>query len=176
MSDEHSAPKIDPRTADDITAQTEAMVTSLLEGAWRPAEGDDGDDPLGALIKIFGALTSHAVDRINAVPNAAFDSYLKLIGIRPQPPAPARVPLTFSLVKDSPEDAVVPAGTQVGATADPDDANTDEIVFETEDELIVSRASLIGAFSYDPARDHLDDVTDAGTGWIESRRIPRRRS
>lgn len=149
------APKVDARGADTIVAQTEAMLTGLTDGAWTPAAGRTCD-PLGALVRVFADMAGHLLDGVNAVPDAAFAAFLRLIGVEAQRPAPARAPLTFRLADGAPVDVVVPAGTQVGATADEADLDPAPIVFETEAELIVTRSRLLATLAHDPARDRLD--------------------
>lgn len=149
------APKVDARGADTIVAQTESLLTSLTDGAWTPAPGQT-QDPLGALVRVFADMAGHVLDGVNAVPDAAFAAFLELIGVEAQRPAPARVPLTFRLAGGAPVDGVVPAGTRVEATPAESDPDPAPIVFETESELIVTRAALLAALAHDPARDRLD--------------------
>ncbi|MEZ4384616.1 MAG: putative baseplate assembly protein [Nannocystaceae bacterium] len=169
-SDDRRTPKIDPRGADEVAAEAEVMIEALLGGAWTPAPAG-ALDPLGALTRIFGDMAARAIDAVNAVPDAAFDAFLELLGVRPEPPAPARVPLTFKLVDDAPADALIPAGTQIGATADVDDASSDEIIFETERELVVHRARVAASFVHRPATDHLDETTATVVGAAPGARV-----
>ena len=155
MTDDR-APRLDPRDPATVVAQTEALITSLTGGAWTPAVADADLDPLGALVRVFADMAGQLIDGVNAVPEAGFGAFLTLIGATPQRPAPARVPLTFRLADGAPVDAVVPAGTKVGAAAAEDDTSPDAIVFETEAELVVTRARLLAVHAHDPARDRLD--------------------
>lgn len=150
-----TTPKFDARSVDEIAAQAEALLASLTGGAWTPQD-PARLDPLGALVRVFADIAGQLVDGINAVPDAGFAAFLRLIGAEPQRPAAARVPLTFRLADGAPADATVPAGTQVGATAADDDKSPDAIVFETEAELVVHRARLLGTHAHDPAGDRLD--------------------
>ncbi len=76
------------------------------------------------------------------------------------PPRAARVPLTFHLAAGSPVDAVVPAGRPGrGAAAG---RGSDEVVFETERNLVVTRAQLQAAFVSDTEDDTYSDRTGAG--------------
>ena len=157
MTDDRTrAPKVDARAQADIVAQTEALLTGLTAGAWRPAAPAQPQDPLGALVRVFADMTAQLLDGVNAVPDASFAAFLRLIGVEAQRPAPARAPLCFELTAAAPVDAVVPAGTKVGATAAEGDTDPEPVVFETEAELVVTRARLLGSWAHAPDRDRLD--------------------
>jgi hypothetical protein len=144
------APLIDTRTAGDVAAQAKTLVQTY-------APGYDGDDPTGgALIGIFGRLSELIIQRLNRVPDKNFLAFLDLLGASQLPPQPARVPLTFSLAAGSLVSAVVPAGTQ--AAAPPDKGEKDPIIFETEQELVVSPALLTSVFCREPDADAYADL------------------
>jgi len=157
-------PKIDQRTYEEIVQQTEAFVqefTSSLEQGWKAP-------PLGqmdvgrALIRIFGRMVTKISDRLNQVPEKNFLAFLDLIGGQLQPPQPAKVPLTFYLAEASPVGAFVPAYTQISAP--PLEGNDEEIIFETEQELIVTTAQLKAVFVREPNQDKYSDYTLFVTG------------
>lgn len=157
-TDEQRTPKIDRRSADDVVREAEAMLVALSEGAWQPSPASELD-PLGALVRIFGDMAARAIDAVNAVPDAAQGAFLELLGVRPEPPSPARVPLTFALTEGASDEGVVAAGTQIGATAESDDPESAEIIFETERELVVTRSRLTAGFVHEGRVDRLDEVT-----------------
>lgn len=157
-------PKIDQRTYEQIVQETEAFVqefTSSLEQGWKAP-------PLGqmdvgrALIRIFGRMVTKISDRLNQVPEKNFLAFLDLIGGQLQPPQPAKVPLTFYLAEASPVGAFVPAYTQISAP--PLEENDEEIIFETEQELIVTTAQLKAVFVREPKPDKYSDYTLFATG------------
>ena len=157
-------PKIDQRTYEQIVQETEAFVqefTSSLEQGWKAP-------PLGqmdvgrALIRIFGRMVTKISDRLNQVPEKNFLAFLDLIGGQLQPPQPAKVPLTFYLAEASPVGAFVPAYTQISAP--PLEENDEEIIFETEQELIVTTAQLKAVFVREPNQDKYGDYTLFVTG------------
>ncbi len=117
-----------------------------------------------ALIRIFGRMAALVSDRLNRTPEKNFLAFLDLIGSQIQPPQPARVPLTFELAAGSPVDAFVPAQTQVAALL-PDG---EEVVFETEQELVVTTAQITAAFAIEPERDRLRDCTPEVTGSVDA--------
>ena len=155
------APKIDDRSYDDIANETTELVKKNTN--WRP--GDDVQPDAGlALIRIFSKLAHLVSDRLNKVPDKNFLAFLSLIGNQLKPPIPAKVPLTFYLVDGSPVDAFVPSNTQVAA---PETETEAEVVFTTEEELVVTRSQLKAVFVRDPLQDRYSDNTPVATGMID---------
>ena len=74
------------------------------------------------------------------------------------PPEP-RVPVTFSLTPGSIADAVVPPGTQVAAPAA--EGEKDPVIYETEQELVVTAAQLMSLFVLDPINDGYADQSNS---------------
>jgi len=118
-----------------------------------------------ALIRIFGRLVTKVSDRLNQVPEKNFIAFLDLIGGQLQPPQPAKVPLTFYLAEASPVGSFVPVHTQISAT--PLEGNDEEIIFETEQELIVTTAQLKAVFVREPFQDRYSDYTSEAIGQKE---------
>jgi hypothetical protein len=152
------APKIDRRSDADVLRQLRTLAQTYTDWRPQPDHADAGD----ALISIAGRMASLIIERLNRAPEKNFLAFLDLIGTRVRPPRAARVPLTFQLVEGSPADALVPARTQVAAAA-----GDDEVVFETDGDLVVTRASLVAVFAHDPRADTYADVTDVATGVTE---------
>ncbi|NER93776.1 MAG: putative baseplate assembly protein [Symploca sp. SIO1B1] len=139
-------PKIDKRTYEDLVEQTRKLAEDFtkytdIKNGWKPSDKPDAGM---ALIRIFARMAISISDRLNKVPEKNFLAFLNLIGAQRLPPQPARVPLTFTLTPGSPSYAVVPAGTQVSAP--PDEGEDEEVIFETEQELVVSAAQLQAVF------------------------------
>ena len=155
-------PKIDPRTYEEIVEQTEKLAQSYT--TWCP-HPDGKPDAGRALIRIFGRMVALVSDRLNQVPDKNFLAFLNLIGTQIQPPQPARVPITFSLVEGSPADALVPANTQVAAP--PASGEEEEVVFETEKDLVVPAAQLQAVFVRQPDTDCYSDHTSPATGKLD---------
>src|SRR6266508_667032 len=151
------APKIDPRNYDQIVEQTERLA-QIFSG-WRPPPA--GNDLGRALIAVFARMAEQVVERLNRVPEQNFLTFLELIGTRPLPPQAARASLTFRLAADSPQDGFVPAGTHVSAPAAP---GMEEVIFETERDLVVTRAQLVATFVREPDADRYGDYSAAVTG------------
>ena len=157
-------PKIDQRSYEDIVKQTVELARKFTadQQGWKPGAAPDAGL---ALIRIFGRMASLVSTRLNRVPEKHFLTFLDLIGTHIQPPQPARVPLTFSLVEQnqaSPNlETFVPAGTQVAAAAS---EGQEEVVFETEQDLVVTSAQLQAVFVRQPEVDKYSDHTDIATG------------
>ena len=144
------APRIDSRTSAEVVQQ----ILNLL----RSHPGLSRADPelvfsadkgaSRALIEIFGRFAELIIERLNQVPGKNLLAFLDLIGASLLPPQPARVPLTFSLVNGSIVDGLVPAGTQVAAVQS--EGETAPVIFETEDELVVTAAQLVALFVRQP--------------------------
>ena len=158
------SPKIDPRSYSEIVKQTSALVHHFT--GWQPPdelgiEGDGGS----ALVGIFSRLAQLVSDRLNQVPDKNFLAFLDLIGTAYQPPQPARVPLTFSLVDGSPVDGFVPAYTQVAAP--PSEEGQTEVVFELEEQLVVTRTKLQAVFIRQPEKDSYRNCHHASIGIVQ---------
>ena len=122
-----------------------------------------------ALIQLAARMAEQLATRVNRAPEKHLLAFLELIGARLLPATPARAPLSFTLAEGSPEDVLVPARTQVAAK---DPATGDEIVFETEQELLVPRARLVSAFVRDPRAGATADRADlVGAGAPDGLRI-----
>ncbi|HUA45470.1 MAG TPA: putative baseplate assembly protein [Solirubrobacteraceae bacterium] len=140
----------------DLLDSTETHVRGSLglsDGAAVPGNG---------LVQAFARLAGIVADRINAAANKNFLAFLNLVGISQSPPLAARVPLTFTLAPGSPTDALVGAGSVAAAPTAPGSANP--VLFETERDLLVTRAQLTEVIAVEPGRDRLADLGTALTG------------
>jgi len=143
---------------DTLAKKIAEVKTKLVK-----VKGWQGDRDAGmGLIRIFGRMAALVSDRLNQAPDKNFLAFLDLIGTQLLPPQPAKVPLTFSLVEMSPVDALVPAHTQVAAP--PADEQEEEVVFETDRELVVTTAQLKAVFVREPQKDKYSDRTLQATG------------
>ncbi|HEX7313597.1 MAG TPA: putative baseplate assembly protein [Pyrinomonadaceae bacterium] len=151
---EESAPKIDERSAQDISRQLVKLLAAYApQSNWEKQLAAPG---LGAaLVGIFSRFSEVVIHRLNKTPEKNLLAYLDLLGLSALPPRPARVPLTFYLTTGSLTDALVPVGTQVAAK--PADGDAGPVVFETERELTVVAARLDAAFTRNPRNDSYDD-------------------
>ena len=151
-------PPIDSRTAKDIAEQ----VQNLLPQYTQNFEEANGDRQLqgisAALVNIFARYAEIIIQRLNKVPYKNFLAFLDLLGVSQTPPQPARAPLLFTLATDSDVDAFVPAGTQVAALLDDDESQ--QVIFETERDLVVTAAQLKYIFVREPEKDFYSNYTN----------------
>ncbi|HJT90619.1 MAG TPA: hypothetical protein VJ777_01565, partial [Mycobacterium sp.] len=144
------APPVDTRTSDDVVRQLLQLFHCYSGDASHPDQGASR-----ALVEIFGRYAELIIERLNQVPNKNLLAFLDLIGASLLPPQPARVPLTFSLADGSVVDGLVPARTQVASVST--DSDTAPVVFETEEELVVTAAQLLSLFVRRPDQDKYSD-------------------
>ncbi len=103
-------------------------------------------DPGITLIELFAWMTEMLVYRLNRVPERNYVQFLEFLGIQLQPATSARTVLTFWLSAPfplGPDDetrTAVPQGTEVATWPTPEEA---EIVFTTEQELVLAPPSLV---------------------------------
>ena len=150
---EIEAPKLDSRTAPDIANE----VAGLLKPDPEAKDFDPKKGASGALINIFARFAELIIERLNQAPQKNLLAFLDMLGAALLPPRPARAPLTFSLVEGATVDAVVPAGTQVAATAVA--GEKEPVIFETERELVVTTARLTSVFARDRQMDEYADYS-----------------
>ncbi|GGA02215.1 baseplate J/gp47 family protein [Okeania sp. KiyG1] len=148
-----ASPKIDERTYEEIVEQTKELAQQFTD--WQPTNESGKIDAGEALIRIFGKMVKSVSDRLNQVPDKNFLVFLDLIGGELIPPQPAKVPLTFYLAEGSAVDGLVPAYIQVSAP--PAEGSDEEMVFETDGELVVTTAQLKAVFVRGPSQDKYSD-------------------
>lgn len=96
-------------------------------------------DPGITLVELFAWLTDQMLMRFNQVPLRNYVAFLELLGIRLQPPPPARTNLTFYLSCDLPETYTIPATTEVATLRT---ENEEAIVFSTDRPLVIGNPRI----------------------------------
>ena len=154
-----SAPQIDSRTSEAIVRQVQTLLGSYATVSQADPKVTLAPDKGAsrALIEIFGRFAELIIERLNQVPGKNLLAFLDLIGASLLPPQPARVPLTFMLANGSIVDGLVPAGTQVAAVQS--EGETAPVIFETEEELVVTAAQLTSLFMRQPEQDKYADYS-----------------
>ena len=90
------APKLDHRSAQQIFDEVEEALRQRLGVDAR------GADPMAeALLRVFARYCEVIIQRLNRVPEKTYLAFLDTLNLSRIPPQPARVPLTFSLVKQA---------------------------------------------------------------------------
>ena len=70
-------------------------------------------DPGMILLELFAHLTETMIYRLNRVPHKLYIEFLRLIGVRMQPPAAARVVLRFTRAQNAEQAIDIPRGTRI---------------------------------------------------------------
>jgi predicted phage baseplate assembly protein len=113
-------------------------------------------DPGITLVQLFAWLEEMILWRLNRVPEKNYVEFLKLIAIEPEPAAPAKTELTFSLAASAQESSpetetlvvTIAEGTRISTT----EADADgPVIFETDKELNVVATKLRALQSFDGA-------------------------
>lgn len=96
-------------------------------------------DPGITLIELFAWLTDQMLSRFNQVPRRNYISFLELLGVRLQPPNPAKAELTFYLVGNLSATYTVAAGTQVATERT---ASQEAIIFTTDSPVAIANPKI----------------------------------
>jgi predicted phage baseplate assembly protein len=130
------APNLDDRTFQDLVDETKRLIPRYC-----PEWTDHNvSDPGVTLIELFAYMVDLLLYRINRVPERNYIKWLDLLGIRLEPPRPARVDLTFYLTAPQPQPVTIPAGTEVATIRTDSQA---AILFSTEQDLTLAVPTLI---------------------------------
>ncbi|MGB6300595.1 MAG: putative baseplate assembly protein [Rivularia sp. (in: cyanobacteria)] len=97
-------------------------------------------DPGITLVELFSWLTDQMLLRYNQIPRKNYVAFLELLGIRLQPPAPARTELTFYLSSDLPETYIIPEASEVSTVRT---ESLEAITFSTDFPLIIAKPRLL---------------------------------
>ena len=126
---------LDDRTFDDLVDECILRIPRYC-----PEWTDHNlSDPGITLIELFAWLTDQMLLRFNQVPRKNYVAFLELLGIRLQPPAPARTELSFYLSSDLPETYTIPEGIEVSTVRT---ETTEAITFSTNFPLIIAKPRL----------------------------------
>jgi len=128
-------PKLDDRRFQDIVDEAKKLVPRYNE-EWTD---HNVSDPGVTLIELFAWMTDMILYRLNQVPRLHYIKFMEMLGIRLQPPIPARVPVTFWLSAPQETPVVIPAGVEVASTQTELEPS---IVFTTDTAFRVELAKL----------------------------------
>lgn len=104
-------PNLDDRTFEQLLAEAKAHVARSCP-EWTDLSAHD---PGAVLLEAFAHVTETMLYRMNRLPEKAFIEFLKLIGVKLQPPAAAQARLEFKLERPAADTVVIPRGTRVAA-------------------------------------------------------------
>lgn len=148
-----NSPSVDERDSTTVLEQFENRRQGYVP-AWNPPNRTAG----AALGQVFSHLVEAVLQRLNLAPAKNKLAFLDLLGFRLTPAQWARAPIVFKL-NDGSLDSTAPKGTQVAAPPPP--GSSQQIVFETEEDIGVASAKLSQIVSLWPGRDQFIDHTAA---------------
>jgi hypothetical protein len=140
-------PLLEKRTADQIIGAIEKKLEDSVN--WEKEEGKPG----WAMVRLFGRLAELIVNRLNQLPDKYFLAFLNEAGVDRLAPRAAEAEVTFLPADDGPATIKVPKGTQL-ATLQTE--TQPEVIFETEQDLLVIPNALVKCIAFDPIQysDH----------------------
>ena len=160
-----TTPILDERTSDDIYRQVLELARRYCPELDIPDDPDhfDPDDPSLVILKLFSKRAEYLIDQFNKISDKQRLAFLDFVGVDLLPAKPSKVPLTFYLSEGTRSCAIVPAGTRVASSNDPD------VIFETIQGLSVAHSGLEAVYSINPWEDRYTDhsvsVHGAETGF-----------
>ncbi len=120
------SPNLDDRNFHDLVLEAQARIAQSCP-SWTDRTPHD---PGMVLLELFAHLTDVMIYRLNRVPEKAYVEFLRLIGVKLQPPAAATARLVFSLEKPLTRVVEIPRGTKV--TPERPDSSTAPVIFATD--------------------------------------------
>jgi hypothetical protein len=125
------SPNLDDRDFDQLLDQAMRIIVQKCP-AWTD---HSAGDPGMVLLEVFAHLTETMIYRLNRVPEKVYIEFLRLIGVSLQPPAAARVTLTFTTTRPGNEPVEIPRGTRVAVTRAP--SSGEPVVFTTARNAVI---------------------------------------
>lgn len=124
------APNLDDRKFQDLVREARAMIPRFC-----PEWTDHNlSDPGITLIELFAWMVDTLLYRLNKVPDKNYIKFIELIGIRLEPPKPAKADIVFRLSAPQPEATTIPLGTEVATVRT---ETRDAITFTTDRDLTI---------------------------------------
>jgi len=133
-------PKLDDRTYADIMAEAMRLLPRYCP-EWT---NHNPSDPGITILELTAWMTELLLYRINRIPEKNYVAFLNMLGIKLRAPQPSRALVTFELVEGA-ERQVITEGMQIATAQAAEDEN---VIFETQRELVLVGARLDRAFSY----------------------------
>jgi hypothetical protein len=161
-------------SADPVSVQPHdplARLPGYLPG-WSPASGSAA----AGLLRVAARYADLVAASAGRAPDRALLALLDLLGLELLPAQPARAPLVFSMLPDSPVDITLPPGAQVAAPARsappapvgaPQPLAPQPTLFTLVEPISVARARLAALYSRDPGRDTFADHSAALTAGFQ---------
>jgi hypothetical protein len=123
-----------------------------------------------ALMQVFARYMELLLTGLNQVPYRSVLAFLDMLGTHLLPAQPARAPLVFNLIEDSPVDVTLPVNSQVAVQAQPlapsplpleqgRPLQPQPILFAADQTITLSRGRLATLYSIQPGSDEFADHT-----------------
>jgi hypothetical protein len=129
------SPNLDDRDFDQLLEESKRVISQSCPAWTDLSPGDPGI----VLLEVFAHLTETMIYRLNRVPDKAYIEFLRLIGLRLQPPSAASVKLVFSLSGPAEHPVEIPRGTRV--TVARSGGGAEPVVFATARPATIVAAS-----------------------------------
>ncbi len=127
---------LDDRTFEDLVAECILRIPRYCPD-WTDF---NPSDPGITLIELFAWLTDQMLMRFNKVPRRNYITFLELVGIKLQPPAPAQTNVSFYLTQPDTYPYLIPQGTEIGTeTTETEEA----VIFSTDKDLSIGQPEII---------------------------------
>lgn len=143
-------PELDKRDLNFLVQKMKKMVPYYTP-EWRFSPEDP--DPGTGLFLLFADMFLENIKRFNQVPYRNFIAFLNLLDVSLLPAKPARTYLTFRLSRGAAQPVYIPSGTRVSGTN-----GEEEIVFETEQPLLVTPALPLLGYCTDGGGDRINEL------------------
>ncbi|UCC16608.1 MAG: putative baseplate assembly protein [Dehalococcoidales bacterium] len=102
-------PNLDDRRFQDIVSEARSKIPLYCPN-WTDY---NLSDPGITLIEMFAWMVDMLLYRMNRVPEKTYIKFMDMIGVRLEPPKPAKVNVTFRLSAAQPEQVTIPQGTEI---------------------------------------------------------------
>jgi predicted phage baseplate assembly protein len=143
------APNLDDRKFQDIVSEARGKIPQYC-----PKWTDYNlSDPGITVIEMFAWMVDMLLYRLNRVPDKNYIKFMDMIGIRLEPPKPAKVNVTFRLSAPQPEQVTIPQGTEIATVRT---ETQDAISFTTDYDFTI----VIPGLSYALTATGNDEYTD----------------
>ncbi len=134
------APKLDDRTFQDLVSEARSLIPRYC-----PEWTDHNlSDPGIAVIELFAWMVEILLYRLNRVPEKNYIKFMELIGVKLEPPKPARADVTFRLSAPPTEPVTIPRWTEVATVRT---ETREAVTFSTGSDLTVIIPTLAHALT-----------------------------
>jgi hypothetical protein len=153
---ESLAPKIDTRSFEELLRQARSMAP-FYTPEW---EAVHEKGPGSALLKIYLHIYEQIIRRLNQAPDKNFVAFLDMMGIKMLPAQPAKALLSFTLAEGTKNHVNIPQGTQLTGEGKKESGESEEVIFQTLEDLLATPATLNEVITVHPVKDKIIKHTE----------------